>query len=156
MPPIPPNSMHTHSQLLCSLPSALQRDVQVWRGPEDEVAWEGLSPNRSICFLVCPPGWLLAPAQLLHSLKPDAKHTQTDTTGLHTSNATMLTGMSIFAKHFVIYRGKCFPDSDKQDTNDLFFVPFYSTFENSFSFTKFTQNIRKDSRPMYYIFITIF
>lgn len=39
-------------------------------GQEDKMAWEGLSPNQSICFLVCPPGWLLAPARLLHSTQP--------------------------------------------------------------------------------------
>ncbi len=54
-------------------------------GQEDEVAWEGLSPNRSICLLVCPPNWLLAPAQFLHSLRPDAKHIHIHTTGQHTS-----------------------------------------------------------------------
>lgn len=73
----PPNHTHYHSApflLLCREMSRLKEE-----GQEDEVAWEGLSPNKSICFLVCPLNWLLAPAQLLHSLQPDTKNTNTYT-----------------------------------------------------------------------------
>ncbi len=81
----PPNHTRTLSHSasflrLCGEACRLEEE-----GQEDEVAWEGLSPNKSICFFVCPPGWLLAPAQLLHSLQPDAKHKHAYTTGLHTS-----------------------------------------------------------------------
>ena len=84
-PPIP-QTTHTHSHsapflLFCRETCRLEEE-----GREDEVAWEGLSPNRSICFLVCPPGWLLAPDQLLHSPQPDAKHKHMHTTGQHTPN----------------------------------------------------------------------
>lgn len=84
-------SPKTHTHQLCPFPILCREMCRLEEeGQEDKVAWEGLSPNRSICFLVCPPGWLLAPAQLLHSLQPDAKHKHA--TGLHTSKTTMLTG----------------------------------------------------------------
>lgn len=77
---------------------------KAWRlgeeGREDEVAWEGLSPNRSICFLVCSPGWLLAPAQLLHRLQPDARHKHTYTyipTYTHTHRTALYTSKSQWA-----------------------------------------------------------
>lgn len=85
----PPNfniNTHTHTPLHLRCREACWLEEE---GQEDEMAWEGLSPKGSICFLVCPPGWLLAPAQLLHSLQPDANHkhiyTQLDSTQLNHS-----------------------------------------------------------------------
>lgn len=96
-------------------------------GQEDEVAWEGLSPNRSICFLVCPSGWLLAPAQLLHSLQPDTVHTHNWTAHIKT---TMLTGLSIFAKLFLYKEGKVF-----QMVFNKILMPWAKDLANNFKWT---------------------
>lgn len=102
-PPKPHTHTHTHSYsssflLICGEACRLEEE-----GQEDEVAWEGLSPNRSICFLVCPPGWLLAPAQLLHSLQPNAKHQHVHTTGLHPSKSQCWQVWEFFKRFLYIY-----------------------------------------------------
>ncbi|TNN80514.1 hypothetical protein EYF80_009253 [Liparis tanakae] len=62
MPTGAQNTQDSHSAAflpLCRETCRLKEEDQ-----EDEMVWEGLSPNRSICLLVCRPGWLLAPVQL--------------------------------------------------------------------------------------------
>lgn len=65
--------------------TTLQRGMRVGRVTEDEMAWGGLTPNKSICLHVCPLGWRLALTQLLHDLQADAKQTYWDnwTKNLH-------------------------------------------------------------------------
>lgn len=71
-------------------------------GQEDKMAWEGLSPNQSICFLVCPPGWL-GPTQytaLTHSIN---KHTSSHTEQHTCSNDSLNTVLMCFL-HFSTQR----------------------------------------------------
>lgn len=70
------------SQTIDANTTTLQKGMRVGRVTEDEMAWGGLTPNKSICLHVCLLGWRLALTQLLHDLKADAKHKHIETTEL--------------------------------------------------------------------------
>lgn len=91
-------------------------DEEEEEGQEDKMAWEGLSPNQSICFLVCPPGWPLAPARLLHSAQHKQTHKRAHTNQHSCSDDSWNRGLMCFHQKY-IYDCKSVTFSNKAATS---------------------------------------